>query len=139
MLKAWTNSWPTFMAGWLQQYEIVCPGSAIGMGDSATLKDKAVLEKLKSRWGSDPVHLTPAGFSVLAEALIDNCNIGTEEKKATLAPRRDNTTRRDGLSRSDWTASRWDSGTMNSGQERRADSRGRQADSSGRPGKRYKH
>ena len=55
----------------LQHYEIVCLGTAIGMDNNATMKDQPALEKLKSRWGSDPVHLTPASYSALAEALMD--------------------------------------------------------------------
>ena len=43
----------------LQQYEIFCPVTAKGLDDNTSLKDKAELEKLKNRWGSDPVHHMP--------------------------------------------------------------------------------
>ena len=48
----------------LQQYEIFCLSTAIGLDDSASLKDKSERDKLKNRGGgADPVHLTPAGSS----------------------------------------------------------------------------
>ena len=92
----------------LLNYEIVCPSSAIGIEDNATIRDNATLEGLKNRWGADPVHLTPAGYNALADYLIVSCNNQADEKKEAPGPTRDTEKRRDGLSRSDWAASRWD-------------------------------
>ena len=121
----------------LQSYKIVCPSTFIGLADNATLKDKAEREKLRDRWGTDPVHLTEAGYAALAEALIDSCMPGEEPDKSSTVPK-DTTNRRDGVSRSDWTASRWDSKAASSGQPRKNVHRGRKDDVPGRPGKRFR-
>ena len=92
----------------LLSYEIVCPSTFIGLAENATLKDKAEREKLRDRWGTDPVHLTEAGYAALAEALTDSC-MPREEPDKSLTVHKDTTNRRDGVSRSDWTASCWDS------------------------------
>ena len=75
---------------------------------NATIRDKATLDGLRNRWGSDPVHLTPAGYNALADYLIVSCNKQADEKKEAPGPTRDTEKRRDGLSRSDWAANRWD-------------------------------
>ena len=55
-----------------------------GIADNTSLKDRRECEKLRDRWGSDPmIHLTPAGNSALAESLIDSCSAEKEEKKET--------------------------------------------------------
>ena len=122
----------------LQNYEFICPSSSIGLADNSTLKDRGEREKLRDRWGTDPVHLTAAGYAAFAEALADSCSASGEGKKETPSPPKDTTSRRDGLSRSDWTASRWDSRAATSGQTRSYENAGRQADSTGRAGKRQR-
>ena len=99
----------------LLNYESVCPSSAIGIDDNATIRDKATLEGLKNRWGADPVHLTPAGYNALADYLVTVCIKQADEKKESPGPARDTEKRRDGLSRSDWAASRWDNRAARSG------------------------
>ena len=99
----------------LLNYESVCPSSAIGIDDNATIRGKATLEGLKNRWGADPVHLTPAGYNALADYLVTVCIKQADEKKESPGPARDTEKRRDGLSRSDWAASRWDNRAARSG------------------------
>ena len=60
-----------------------------------------------AQWGDDPVHLTPLGYTALAESLIATTNSETEPLKVREAPQKDTAKRREGISRSDWTASRW--------------------------------
>ena len=123
----------------LLSYEIVCPSTFIGLAENATLKYKAEREKLRDRWGTDPVHLTEAGYAALAEALTDSCSTN-EDLNKTEAPTlpKDTTNRRDGVSRSDWTASRWDSRAAAAGHSRKPEHRGRKEDFPGRPGKRQR-
>ena len=85
---------------------------------NTSLKDKRECQKLRDRWGADPIHLTPAGYSALAESLLDSYSIEKEEKKDSADPVKDTVNRRDGLSRSNWTANRWDSGTAHGSQSR---------------------
>ena len=123
----------------LQSYEIICPSTFIGLAENATLKDKAEREKLRDRWGTDLVHLTEAGYAALAEALTDSC-MSREELGKFEAPTlpKDTTNRWDGVSRSDWTASRWDSMAATTGQSRKNVHRGRKDDFPSRPGKRHR-
>ena len=98
-------------------------------------------QKLRDRWGADPIHWTPAGYSAvsaLAESLLDSYSTEKEEKKDSATPAKDTANRRDGLSRSDWTANRWDTDTTHGSQSRYPGPRGRQAEGSGRPDKRRK-
>ena len=83
---------------------------------NTSLKYKRECQKLRDRWGADPIHLTPAGYSALAESLLDSYSTEKEEKKDSADPVKDTANRRDGLSRSDWTANRWDSGTAHGSQ-----------------------
>ena len=85
---------------------------------NTSLKYKRECQKLRDRWGADPIHLTPAGYSALAESLLDSYSTEKEEKKDSADPVKDTANRRDGLSRSDWTANRWDSGTAHGSQSR---------------------
>ena len=123
----------------LQSYEIICPSTFIGLAENATLKDKAEREKLRDRWGTDPVHLIEVGYATLAEALTVSC-MSREELGKIEAPTlpKDTTNRRDGVSRSDWTARGWDSMAATTGQSRKNMHRGRKDDVPGRPGKRHR-
>ena len=85
---------------------------------NTSLKYKRECQKLRDRWGADPIHLTPAGYSALAESLLDSYSIEKEEKKDSADPVKGTVNRRDGLSRSNWTANRWDSGTAHGSQSR---------------------
>ena len=105
---------------------------------NTSLKYKRECQKLRDRWGADPIHLTPAGYSALAESLLDSYSTEKEEKKDSADPVKDTANRRDGLSRSSWTANRWDSGTAHGSQSRYLGPWGRQAKGSGRPDKRLK-
>ena len=105
---------------------------------NTSLKDKQECQKLRDRWEADPIHLTPAGYSALAESLLDSYSTEKEEKKDSADPVKDTANRRDGLSRSDWTANRWDSGTAHGSQSRYLGPWERQAEGSGRPDKRLK-
>ena len=96
---------------------------------NATIRDKATLDGLRNRWGSDPVHLTPAGYNALADYLIDSCSKQVDEKKEAPGPTRDTEKKRDSLSRSDWAASRWDSRAARGGHRSGSSGgRGRRAD-----------
>ena len=91
----------------LQNYTTICPGTCIGLEDSASLKDKAEMQELKARWGDDPVHLAPLGYTALAESLIETAKSEAEPPQAKETLQKDTAKRREGISKSDWTASRW--------------------------------
>ena len=91
----------------LLNYSTICPGTCIGLEDTASLKDKAGMQDLKARWGDDPVHLTPLGYTALAERLIETANSEAESTQVKEVLRKDTAKRREGISKSDWTASRW--------------------------------
>ena len=123
----------------LQNYEIVCPATALGVDDNASINDKSTQEGLRSRWGTDPVHLTPAGYTALAESLIANLATEEHEVKDTPAPPRDREKRKEGLSTSDWAANRWESKSAMGGHRSAKDAfRGRKKDDGGHSGKRHK-
>ena len=56
---------------------------------NTSLQDKRECQKLRDRWGADPIHLTPAGYSALAESLLDSYSIEKEEKKDSADPVKD--------------------------------------------------
>ena len=123
----------------LQNYEIICPASALGVDDNASISDKSTQEGLRSRWGTDPVHLTPAGYNTLAESLI--ANLATTEQGVPVkpAPPLDREKRKEGLSTSDWAANRWESDSAPGGRRGGKDVyRGRKMEESGHAGKRHK-
>ena len=68
-------------------------------------------KELADWWGTDPVHMTPAGYSKIAESLAEKVDSLTPTRKEASRPQRDEVTRRVdprlGISRSDTTASRW--------------------------------
>ena len=105
----------------LQHYKVFCPSTAIGLDDSASIKDKTGLLELKKRWGEDPVHLTPTGYTMIAEAISNITQEETEKAGAAATPKPQvPAERRLGLSRSDLTASRWESAqTRTSNNEQR--------------------
>ena len=45
--------------------------------------------ELRARWGDDPVHLTPVGYTVLAESLIMSGNSETESRKESAKCRQE--------------------------------------------------
>ena len=49
----------------ITEYEVMCVSSAIGLEDKPSKKELAKL------WGSDPVHLTPEGYSKLSEKIVE--------------------------------------------------------------------
>ena len=87
-------------------YEVVCVSSIVGMEGNPSKKELAKL------WGSDPVHLTPAGYQKVAEKLVekaDSHRMKPPRAAGTLGSKHpQKTARRPGLSRSDLTAGRWD-------------------------------
>ena len=91
----------------ITEYMVMCVSSAIGLEDNPSKKELARI------WGSDPVHLTPEGYSKLAEKITEKA-VGRQNGpfeaaspiKATTT-RVKTTMRKHGLSRSDLTASRW--------------------------------
>ena len=46
-------------------YEVVCVSALVGMEGNPSKKELAKL------WGSDPVHLTPAGYQKVADKLVE--------------------------------------------------------------------
>ena len=123
----------------LQNYEIVCPASALGVEDNATINDKSTQVGLRIRWGTDPVHLTPAGYSALAESLIANLATVEQGVSDIPAPPRDNEKGKEGLSTSDWAANRWESKPAPGGRRSGKDAfRGRKMEDGGHSGKRHK-
>ena len=87
-------------------YEVVCVSSIVGMEGNPSKKELAKL------WGSDPVHLTPAGYQKVAEKMVemaDSHRTKPPRAAGTPGPKHpQKTARRPGLSRSDLTAGRWD-------------------------------
>ena len=115
----------------LQNYEIICPSSYsyIGLEKNATLQDKEGIAELKKRWGADPIHLTPVGYGKLAEAIIAEDSKEKDVKSNKLKKQEPTQEqRRDGLSRSDLTASRWGQEVWSNSLNR---TRGRDEDASG--------
>ena len=49
----------------ITEYMVMCVSSAIGLEDNPSKKELARI------WGSDPVHLTPEGYSKLAEKITE--------------------------------------------------------------------
>ena len=94
---------------------------------------------MRSRWGTDPVHLTPAGYTALAESLIANLATVEHGVTDTPAPPRDREKRKEGLSTSDWPANRWESKSAPGGRRSGKDAfRGRKMEDGGHSGKRHK-
>ena len=123
------------------RYEIICPSTLIGLAKNATLKDKTEREKLRDRWGTDPVHLTEAGYAALAEALTDSCSASEgggkiEVPTSPMTPPSGGTESAEATGH--WAASRWDSRAATAGRSRGLEHSGRQAVSPGRPGKRHR-
>ena len=99
----------------ITEYMVMCVSSAIGLEDNPSKKELARI------WGSDPVHLTPEGYSKLAEKITEKA-VGRQNvlSEATgpitaTATRVKATLRKQGLSRSDLTASRWSRETVQPG------------------------
>ena len=86
-------------------YEVVCVSSIVGMEGNPSKKELAKL------WGSDPVHLTPAGYQKVADKLVEKAEAHRMKPPraagTSVTKRLQNTERRPGLSRSDLTAGRW--------------------------------
>ena len=109
------------------------------MDDNASINDKSTQEGLRSRWGTDPIHLTPAGYIALAESLMANLVTKEHGVKDTPAPPRDRERRKEGLSTSDWAANRWESTSAMGGCRSGKDAfRGMKKDDGSHSGKRYK-
>ena len=87
-------------------YEVVCVSSIVGMEGNPSKKELAKL------WGSDPVHLTKAGYQKVADKLIEKAQahrMKPPRAAGTVGPNhRLDMKRKPGLSRSNLTAGRWD-------------------------------
>ena len=87
-------------------YEVVCVSSIVGMEGNPNKRELAKL------WGSDPVHLTKAGYQKVADKLSEKAaahRMKPPRAAGNAGPNpRHETKRRPGLSRSDLTAGRWD-------------------------------
>ena len=89
-------------------FDIVCVSTTVGLEGNPSKRDLAKL------WGSDPVHLTPAGYQKMADKLVEMAE-AHRAKQQQLAPgpakssqsKKDTSERRPGLSSSDLTARRW--------------------------------
>ena len=82
---------------------MLCPSSSTGLGDPTINAD------LRALWGQDPVHLNPAGYSKIAEALVKhNESIPGPASKTPAKNKEETTAKKVGISLSDTTASRWD-------------------------------
>ena len=88
-------------------YDIVCVSTVVGMEGNPSKKELAKL------WGSDPVHLTPAGYQKMVDKLVEMAEaLRVKPPKApdtakSIKSNRQSRERRPGLSRSDLTAGRW--------------------------------
>ena len=91
----------------ITEYMVMCVSSAIGLEDNTSKKELARI------WGSDPVHLIPEGYSKLAEKITEKAIAHRNGPSKAAGPSKATTTRektaerRQGLSRSDLTVSRW--------------------------------
>ena len=107
--------------------EIVCVSTSVGLEGNPSKRDLAKL------WGSDPVHLTPAGYQKMADKIVEMAE-AHRTKLQLLAPgpakssQAKKEERRPGLSSSDLTAGRWDSNLQTS----RAGGSGTSVQSSGK-------
>ena len=83
-------------------YDVVCISSVVGMEGNPSKKELAKL------WGSDPVHLTTAGYQKVVDKLVEKAEAHQMRPlKTTVAarsknPNRTTTERRPGLSRRRW-------------------------------------
>ena len=88
-------------------YDVVCVSSIVGMEGNPSKKELAKL------WGSDPVHLTTAGYQKVADKLVEKAEahrMRPPKITGAAGPKNQNRTtteRRPGLSRSGLTARRW--------------------------------
>ena len=88
-------------------FEIVCVSTSVGLEGNPSKRDLAKL------WGSDPVHLTPAGYQKMADKIVELAEAHRVKQqlhapgpaKSSQAKKEE---RRPGLSTSDLTAGRWD-------------------------------
>ena len=109
MVLAQIHSWLDDLAHGkrITEYMVMCVSSAIGLEDNPSKKELAII------WGSDPVHLTPEGYSKLAEKITEKSNARQNRSSEAAGPIKATTARvkaaerKQGLSRSDLTASRW--------------------------------
>ena len=91
----------------ITEYMVMCISSAIGLEDNPSKKELARI------WGSDPVHLTPEGYSKLAEKITEKAFARQNGPSEAAGPIKATTTRvkaavrKQGLIRSELTASRW--------------------------------
>ena len=97
----------------IKNYTTICTRSMIGLDVYKTKME------LADWWGTDPVHMPPAGYGKIAESLAEKADRLTPPKAETsrppsaAQPRRTDTEllltarRIEGISRSDTTASRW--------------------------------
>ena len=88
-------------------YDVVCVSTVVVMEGNPSKKE---LPKL---WGSDPVHLTSAGYQKMADKLVEMAEAHRVKPPKTADTAKSNQSnrqtreRRPGLSRSDLTAGRW--------------------------------
>ena len=88
-------------------YDVVCVSSIVGMEGNPSKKELAKL------WGSDPVHLTTAGYQKVADKLVEKAEahwMRPPKITGAAGPKNQNwttTERRPGLSRSDLAAGQW--------------------------------
>ena len=109
ILLAQIHSWLDDLAHGkrITEYEVMCESSAIGLEDNPSKKELAKL------WGSDPVHLTPEGYSKLGEKIVEKAMAHRMGPPKAAGPRKGTPSRektaerRPGLSRSDLTARLW--------------------------------
>ena len=95
----------------IKNYEVVCPATAMWQDNKEIKKD------LARYWGTDPVHLTPAGYEKLAEKLVEKATTNQTVKRPRTdssrdlrkqRPRGDGTTKKAGISMSDTVTARWE-------------------------------
>ena len=99
----------------IANYEVMCPGTAIGLENNP---DKKQLAKM---WGKDPVHLAAAGYTMLAEKITEKAaDLRAKSPSAFQAehhPLRQAANLLDGVSRSDLAAPRWGGGEKHPAEE----------------------
>ena len=103
----------------IQLFSVICPATMVDLNNPSDKK-----KELAKWWGTDPVHLLPAGYSKMAEKLATRIekerDQEEQEKRYTTKSASSSTSgqRRDGINRSDMSARRHDRQQAAGGAER---------------------
>ena len=130
----------------ISNYEVMCPSSAIGLDNNL---DKTQIARM---WGKDPVHLATAGYSMLAEKIVEKATElrakhppadRAKPNHETKPPIRQAANGLERVSRSDLADTRWGGEISNpqrsAAQQKRAHPDGHRAASGGQQDCRLRH